>query len=796
MGGYACPVFSFCVPKAVRFGEYRDVENQGILSLPPSALEPRSEVFNGRCFLLREEEHRVIVVSGVAAYRYLSGDKVGKAYAMVYLVESGYATQQEVARVYGCSARSVRRYQRRYEEGGMAALATSSGWPSGRRRLSPKRRLRIERMHAEGFSNREIARRLGVSEKAIRKQVGPSTGVSSQIPLSLPLEGETSSEETKDLHDEEKASLLATPATEAAEKGSATRVPLSFDSDPRNRVVDRTLARFGRLNDAAPMFVEADGVIGAGVLLALPSLVQSGVFRIAAKLYGDIGPAFFGLRTTFLTLLFMALWRIKYPENLKERDPASLGLALGLDRAPEVKTVRRKLARLAARHKAEQLGQELAQIRVEQRAAMMGFLYVDGHVRAYHGKRDIPKTHVARMRISMPATSDYWVGDAKGDPLFVVTSEANAGLTKMLPPILEQVRGLVGKRRITVVFDRGGWKLRLFRQIVCELGFDILTYRKGKSPEIDPALFSKQQSVIGGRRLEYALHDQRVTFLDGKLELRQVTRLGNADHQTQIITSRFDLPAVEVAFRMFERWRQENYFRYSREEFALDALSDYQIEPDDPTRTVPNPARREVAKEIKRVRQEIKKLEQAFGSELIRAKEKNIPGVTALAGAYTDTEAKLKDACNKLDALKQERRETPVRVEIREVAEDAVIKLATERKHLTNVIKMLAYQAESDLLTLLSPHFFRTEDEGRTLIHEMLNARANLRVYGDQLLVTLHPLSAPHRTVAVSQICQTLNDSQTNYPGSRLRLHFDIQPPPKIGLAFPGSTKTNQNRRT
>ena len=35
---------------------------------------------------------------------------------------------------------------------------------------------------------------------------------------------------------------------------------------------------------------------------------------------------------------------------------------------------------------------------------------------------------------------------------------------------------------------------------------------------------------------------------------------------------------IEVAFRMFERWRQENYFKYMREEYMLDALVDYQIE--------------------------------------------------------------------------------------------------------------------------------------------------------------------------------------------------------------------------
>ncbi len=753
-------------------------------------------MFNGRCILRREGEQRIIVVSGVAAYRYMSGDKIGEAYAMVYLVESGYATQSEVARVCGCSVRTVRRNQRRYEEGGMAALNTRSGWRPGRWRIPIKRRLQIERMHAEGLSNREIAKRLGVTENAIRKQVGPRDSCA-QLVFPLLTEADAAPQTPDESTSPEKKKMFAQEAEEPEhEKATETAVPYSFDSDPGNRVVDRTLARIGRLNDAAPMFANVENVQGAGVLLALPSLVQSGVFRIAAKLYGDIGPAFYGLRTTFLTLLFMALWRIKRPEGLKERDPASLGFVLGLDRAPEVKTVRLKLTRLAARYQAEQLGQELAQIRVEQRASMMGFLYVDGHVRAYHGKRDIPKTHVARMRIAMPATSDYWVGDAGGDPLFVVTAEANAGLAQMLPPILKQVRELVKERRVTVVFDRGGWKLKLFKQIVDDFGFNILTYRKGKSEQIDAGLFSRHEAVIDGRPVEYWLHDQKVSFLDGTLKLRQVTRLNGDTHQTQIVTSRFDLGAVEIAFRMFERWRQENYFKYMREEFALDALADYQIEPDDPTRTVPNPKKREIAKKIKAVRQEIKTLEQALGSVLIQAKEMNLPGVSALASAYADTETKLNAARLKLEALKQERKQTPTRIEIREVAKSTVIKLATERKHLTNVIKMLAYQTESDLLSLLSANYRRTEDEGRTLIHEILGARADLRVTGNELLVTLHPLSSPHRTEAAAKICQPLSDSQTIFPGSKLRLRFDILPPPKIGLAFPGPRESSKPPRT
>ena len=177
---------------------------------------------------------------------------------------------------------------------------------------------------------------------------------------------------------------------------------------------------------------------------------------------------------------------------------------LGLDRAPEVKTLRRKLARLAAHGRAAEFGRALAERRVAQRGAAIGFLYVDGHVRVYHGKHRLPKAHVAQMRLSMPATSNYWVNDAAGDPLFVVTAEANASSVKMLPGILEQVRSLVGKRRTTVVFERGGYSPKLFKQILAA-DFDLLTYRKGRHRQIPQKCFKEYRTRHDGRTITYML---------------------------------------------------------------------------------------------------------------------------------------------------------------------------------------------------------------------------------------------------------------------------------------------------
>jgi len=331
-----------------------------------------------------------------------------------------------------------------------------------------------------------------------------------------------------------------------------------------DRSGDRLLARLGLLDDAAPLFGSHKVVLRAGVLLAVPALIASGIFDRAQKIYHSLGPAFFGLRTTLLTLLLMALWRIRRPEGLKEYCPEDLGRVLGVDRAPEVKTLRRKLKRLATFGRAAELGKALAQERIAQRGQAVGFLYVDGHVRVYHGKHRLPKAHVARMRLSMPATSDYWVNDTAGEPLFVITAQANAGLVKMLPGILEEMRALLGSRRATVVFDRGGFSPALFQKIL-EAGFDLLTYRKGRVRRIPARCFREHRTRVEGRTFTYRLADQQVRLLKGKLRLRQVTRQKDDGHQTPILTSRRDLSPAQVAYRMFNRWRQENFFKVRRE---------------------------------------------------------------------------------------------------------------------------------------------------------------------------------------------------------------------------------------
>ena len=319
--------------------------------LPISNGSSDTHVVNDRCLVRTRDGHRIVVAAGVPVAQYAVGDRMAEAHAMVSLVEQGWADQSDVARAFGCTDRTVRRHQRRFEVGGLASLGRGSGYPKGRARLKSSRTRLVGRLKAEGVSNREIAHRIGVSEKAVRKllrRLGWSTAQPLQPTLPIVPVGA----------DPNLSALLVRPSGRAvADTARPTSpapavsliseeeaLPVSLDTDPADRRVDRVLAYLGLIADAAPLFRSGVRVPRAGVLLALPALADSGVLDCAREIYGSIGPAFYGLRTTLVTLLLMALLRIKRPEALKEHSPEDLGRVLGLDRAPEVKTLRRKCA--------------------------------------------------------------------------------------------------------------------------------------------------------------------------------------------------------------------------------------------------------------------------------------------------------------------------------------------------------------------------------------------------------------------------------------------------------------------
>jgi hypothetical protein len=538
---------------------------------------------------------------------------------------------------------------------------------------------------------------------------------------------------------------------------------------------------------AVPVFTPGARYPLAGLLLALPALEGTGLLGAAREVYGRVKDGFYGLGATLLTLVFLALAGEPRAEGATRVPPAALGRVLGLDRAPEVKTIRRKLAGLAAAGKAAELVMALARRHAAARPDALGFLYVDGHARVCYGTRQVQKTHVARLKFPAPATMETWVTGQDGDPVFMVIAEPSDSLAGELRRLLPQLRQVVGEgRRVTVCFDRGGWSPALFADIA-GAGFDLLTWRKGPAPDLPADQFTTVTCTDDrGRAHEYELADTTVTLgiSEGPrkgqtVTLRQVTRLvpakGGGTRQIHTLTSRTDLPAGEVCWRMSSRWREENYFRYARTRFALDALDSYAAGPDDPGRMVPNPARKTAAARIRQAEAAAQAAEAARDAALLQLRSP-APGQAAYLSnqVINALAAPVEAAWRELDEADQAAAAIPARVPLGTLSPD-MVRLDAEVKQITHAIRMAAYNAETTLARALDGHYARAGDEAYAVIREALAVSGDIRPGPGELVIRLDPLTAPRRTQALAALCDQLTATSTCYPGTDLILRYEVK---------------------
>lgn len=713
----------------------------------PLAPSGSSHVADGVAFFEDADGNGSVFLWGMAAWCWCASDAVARRLAAVQLVNSRAARQRQVADAFGVHENSLVRWRSSYEAGGVGSLMDDRPGPKGPSKVTEDKRHEIARLRASGLSLVEVATRTDVSTATVRRVTVVVA-------------------DTEPSHDGIDPDGRVDDLSESSTGGDL--IPLARPVDRSN---ERAAARFGLIDDAPPVICEGASLPVAGALLILPALAATELLEIAASVYGARKAAFYSLRSLFCSIVFACLLGEPRAEGVSRISPTDLGRLVGLDRGPEVGTIRRRVEELATAGRADQLLDQLAGHHVQSHTEASGIFYVDGHVRAYHGGREVPKAHVARIRLSMPAELDTWVCDANGDGVLVWGATPGASLVGELRTVAERVRAHVGPdAHPTICFDRGGWSPKLFKELELA-GFDILTYRKKPAPTEPVGSFAAYVYTDGtGREHHYLLADRKVTiaYQGGKRRFtcRQITRLDpETGHQTQVLTTRGDEDPSAIAHLMFSRWNQENFFRYMRAHYGLDALDTYATTDDDPGRMVPNPARRTADRTLAEARKSLAAAEASRGQASLAGRQPN----GEITQAFADAQAQI-------DALARAAKAIPARVPLGE-ARPGSVRLAPERKRIHDAIRMATYNAESALARLIGPHYARADDEARTLLREAFGSPADLQVLGNELHVRLDPLSAPRRTRAIAGLCQELTATKTIYPGTELTLVYSVKEP-------------------
>ncbi len=730
---------------------------------------------------VKKEDGRVVYFNGhMPVFIHDENDLASFRMITSQFCVNGNARQADIIRVFGVPGITVKRAVRLYREKGPRGFfepRKTRGAPV----LTPAVIERVQTYLDQGLDVPEIAKKLDINRNTLQKAIQ---------------DGRLKKLHTSNNDDKKKAIIpVATSDESPSEEAKTTKSERNAtDSEApmgmgATNVLERVAACFGLLPDGASVqFQTALDVAHGGVLFALPALLVSGLLHHTDKHF-SLPQGYYRVDSIFITLAFMALCRIKSIESLRYYPPGEWGNILGLDRIPEVRTLRKKIHHLATKCQSQEWSAELC---VEWMAAAPDdamVLYVDGHVRVYYGNQTtLPRHYVSRQRLCQRATTDYWVNAMDGQPFFVINKAVDPGLIKVLEqdiiprlrkdvpsqPTNEQLAAKPLLHRFTIVFDREGYSPELFARLKQER-IACLTYNK--FPKEDWHLDEFQPisvSLVSGEVVEMMLAE-RGTRLSNDLWVREVRKLTASGHQTSILTTDYCTIIQPIAGQMFARWSQENFFRYMRQHFGLDKLTDHQTEEIPDTTRVVNPAYRELDGEVRKKAAKLGRKLAEFGAmglcEEIEPKKMKI---------YENKKMTLQEEIEymkqDLEQLKAQRKATERHITISQLPEEERFKqLSTDSKHFLDTIKMIAYRAETAMACIINEKMSRSEDV-RSLLRAIY--RTETDIIPDEakgvLIIRLHQLANHSNDGAILHLCQELNATGTLFPGTNLRLVYEL----------------------
>lgn len=544
------------------------------------------------------------------------------------------------------------------------------------------------------------------------------------------------------------------------------------------------LAATGVISEAGTQFEPQNNLRFGGVLFAFPGLNSQGLLK-ATRIFEPLSKGFYGLTHIILLVAYMALLRIKNPEQLKTISVGELGKVMGLDRVPEVRCLREKLSQIANQNKGDAFMDEVRKEWILSEECV--FFYIDGHVRVYHGdEANLSRKFVSRQKLCLPGTTDFWVNNSLGLPFMVVTGELTEKLKDaillIIPALIKDTAELVTDQmleadpnlpRFTLIFDREAYEPAFFIQLWNDYRIAVITYRKNVKDLWDEKSFEWIETEVIKNNVRMQIYEQKVEISGHSF--REVRKLSENGHQTSMITTHPTLAKEVLAGKMFSRWSQENYFRYMSQDFGLDNLIEYGTESIDPNREVVNPDYHKLSHKIKKLREKKSRVQAKLLEKLKAHTDQTIDTIGEILNSSMKLQQEMEQLEKQISELLKDRAEFPSRIKVGEMDPSRKYnKLKKEKQLFINVIKMIAYRAETALVNLVAPYYSRNEEEGRMLIKSIFSADADIipDYTNKTLTVILHSMANPRRNKAVEQLCEILNESESIYPGTNLVLKY------------------------
>ncbi len=723
---------------------------------------------SGLVSVWREGEQWTYFVGTYPIYSHRADDRRLFRLVSSQLIDAGACRHKEIIDAFGVSKSSVNRALKTLrEDGAEAFFKPREGGTRGGSVLTADRLDQAQGLLDQGYARGELAAALGVKADTLRKAFKAGRLHERKPPATA------TTKSSRDGVDAQAAEGLGTACT---------------------RPEERMVAALGAGDGASVRFEPCLDVPNGGVLCALPALLANGLLDGAEAVLGKL-KGYYRTVPILLLLAFMGLCRIKTIEQLRGQAPGEFGKLLGLDRVPEVRCLRRKLDELSADQAAEHWAAQLSQQWLQGDREAAGTLYVDGHVRVYHGAQTkLPKKYVSRERLCLRGTLDYWVNDAVGRPFFVVEKAIDPGMLATLEedivprllrdiphqPTPQELQDHPHRCRFILVFDREGYSPGFFHQMWRDHRIACLTYHKHPDEPWPREWFREQHVTMpNGEIVTLALAERGSLVGSGKnaLWMREVRKLTDSGHQTSLISTAYELPHLELAARLFSRWCQENFFRYMMQHFAIDRLVEYGTEDFPDSERVVNPAWRERDKLRQTLVSKLRYRQARFAELTLHPEaEDKSPRYRKWLQQKAEVVAHIEHLEQQLTAAKAALKQTPKHITWAGLQDpDKFHRLLPGRKRLIDTVRMIAYRAETAMVGLLTGPTIDAAAARDLLQHLFVTEADILPEPEHQLLrIRLHGGSTPAANRTLLRLIEQLNAAELRYPGTELRLTYEL----------------------
>jgi hypothetical protein len=559
---------------------------------------------------------------------------------------------------------------------------------------------------------------------------------------------------------------------------------------------ERVLASFGAAT-ATTKFDEQTDLSCAGVLLSLPALLSNGLLNHSKDF--KLENVYYTEEMIFLSLAFLSLLRVHNINQTNSIPCGELGRAMGLDRIPEVKTLRRRIALYSTQGDVDQWSRKLSKGWMAANTDLAGILYIDGHIKLYYGHATtMPKRFVSRLRLCMSGSTDYWVNDKTGQPFFVVSEAINSGMieqikTSLLPRLEKEVPDQPSEEQLLqkpllhkfmIVCDRECYSAEFFHYL-WQKRVAICTYNKNvkdKWPEDDFASYDTVRE--DGTEEELKLAEKEITLKFGpenspkEIKCREVRKLSKSGHQTSIITTNRMLDIVDVGVYMFARWCQENFFKYMMDNFDIDGLVSYSKEKISDTKMLVNPAYKQLDSQLRSLNSRLAKQKVLFANTTLKIENEKSKRVRKTIAKKAEIYQEIEVLESQIIAIKTKRKSVARKITFASLPpEEKFSNAINARKQFMDNIKMIAYRAETAMYNLIKKQLGRHhQDEGRKLLQQVYTSDADIipDYPNKTLTVKLHNFNNKRDDKVVQYLCEKLNETETEYPGTDLRIIYKL----------------------